>query len=334
MPEHFCFTYSDGVTCRLDVLVTNYLSAEPEYSFYTRSQVQKLIEQQAVSLNGVVCTKKSTLCLSGSAIEVRLPEPEPLVIEPWDVPLQIAYEDESLLVVNKGRGMTVHPGAGNPNRTLLNALAAYFGGPRFKGGVALGLAERYGIVHRLDKDTTGLLVVAKTQRALQGLTAQFGTGTIGRRYRALVFTTPRGRRAVQLKESGAVDAPIGRHPTRRTLMAVVTEGGRRAVTHWRRIEQFEYGALLELKLETGRTHQIRVHMAQIGSPVVGDQSYGNCSGLPKVLTQAAEKLGRQALHAYQLEFLHPESGKPITVQCELPTDFLEILETFRDYRER
>jgi len=242
--------------------------------------------------------------------------------------LEVLHEDESLLVINKPAGLTMHPGAGNRAHTLVNALVAHFGAGSTPELFSSGVTGRPGIVHRLDRDTTGLVVVAKTAHALHSLSRQFATRTVGRAYCALVLSTPRGLRAVNTVDGGTIDRPIGRHPTKRTLMAIAAEG-RRAVTHWRVLERFAYGTLIEARLETGRTHQIRVHFDSLGCPVIGDKTYGDFSPLPQTLRRAAERFGRQALHAQVLEFDHPVSHKRLAFSGEPPSDFAALLEAFR-----
>jgi 23S rRNA pseudouridine1911/1915/1917 synthase len=238
--------------------------------------------------------------------------------------LEILFEDEHLIVINKPCGLSMHPGAGNRVATLANAVVAHVG--THQGEV--GEVDRPGIVHRLDKDTTGVVVVAKSAKALTGLAKQFNDRTIKREYLSLVFTTPRAKRAVQLQDSGEVVAAIGRHPTERTKMAVHAEG-RPALTKWRVVERFSYGTLLANTLQTGRTHQIRVHMDSIGSPVIGDTMYGDFSGLPKHLKEAAERFGRQALHAASLGFSHPIHDTFQEFSAPLPDDMEVLISQFR-----
>jgi len=278
-----------------------------------------------VCIDGAVVLKAGHLTKAGNCIEVTVPEVKSHEIVPYDFPLEIEYEDDTLMVVNKPSSLVVHPGAGNTSHTLLNALVHYTKHSEDE----LKNVPRFGIVHRLDKDTTGLIVVAKTSEAHTKLSAQFSERTVSRSYQALVMTTPRDRRAVQLEEEGVIDTFMGRHPTKRTLMAVVTSGGRRAITHWKRVEKMAYGCLLEVTLKTGRTHQIRVHMNYLGSPVYGDQVYGNFSSVPKNLILEAKQLGRQALHAYKLEFTHPSSGERMRFGSSIPEDFVNFLEACR-----
>jgi 23S rRNA pseudouridine1911/1915/1917 synthase len=195
----------------------------------------------------------------------------------------------------------------------------------------VGEHDRPGIVHRLDKDTTGVVVVAKSTPVHAALSKQFADRTTERSYRALVYTTPRAKRVVQLQDHGEIAKPIGRHPTQRTLMTI-SEKGKPAVTQWRVVERFAYGTVVECRLQTGRTHQIRVHMDSIGCPVIGDATYGDFSNLPSQLREAAERFGRQALHAATLAFRHPISGEQLSFSAELPADFQSLLEFFRLFR--
>lgn len=245
---------------------------------------------------------------AGDRIEVEIPPPRSPGLVPEPIPLDVAYEDAEVLVINKPAGLTVHPGAGRQTGTLVHAILA-----RCPGLPGIGGEDRPGIVHRLDKDTSGLLVVAKTERALRALQAQIQTRRAGREYRALVH----GRVA---RPQGRIEAPIGRDPRHRTRMAVVASG-RHAVTHYRVAEAFEAATLLDVRLETGRTHQIRVHCASIGHPVVGDPVYGRRPN--------PWGLARQALHAHRLTFAHPVSGAPLSFTAPLPADMAAALRLLR-----
>jgi 23S rRNA pseudouridine1911/1915/1917 synthase len=266
---------------------------------------------------------------SGDVVIVVLPPERPSTLEPFDLPLDISFEDEHLIVLNKPAGLSMHPGAGNSGHTLANAIVKHVG----REQLGVGPTDRPGIVHRLDKDTTGIVVVAKTTPVLAALSKQFAERSVDRSYRALVFSTPRGVRAVQRAEEGVVDAPIGRHPTQRRLMAI-SERGKPAVTHWRVLERFRYVTLLECMLKTGRTHQIRVHMQSIGSPVIGDAVYGDLSNLPQPLRDAAQRFGRQALHAATLACTHPVTHERLSFSAALPADMQALLETFRRFEVR
>jgi len=245
---------------------------------------------------------------AGDRIEVEIPPPRDVGLEPERIPLDVVYEDAELLVINKPAGLTVHPGAGRQTGTLVHAVLAHC--PMLPG---IGGEHRPGIVHRLDKDTSGLLVVAKTERALRHLQAQIQARRARRDYRALVH----GRMSAP---EGRIDAPVGRDPRHRTRMAVVPTG-RTAVTHYRVAEAFDAATALDVRLETGRTHQIRVHCAYIGHPVVGDPVYGRRPN--------PWGLARQALHAHRLAFVHPVSGLPLSFTAPLPADMTAALRLLR-----
>jgi 23S rRNA pseudouridine1911/1915/1917 synthase len=285
---------------RLDIYLAAHLRG------VTRSQVKALIERGDVVVEGTQ-PKPSHLVRPGQRIEVRIRlAPQPTRPEPEPIPITIAYEDEDLAVVDKPAGIAVHPGAGRTGGTLVNALLAAL--PRLSGLDR----TRPGIVHRLDKDTSGLIVVAKTETAHQALVAQIRARTARREYAALL------RGAVPWQER-AVTAPIGRHPVRRRQMAV-REGGREATTYFAVAERLGSFTLVECRLESGRTHQIRVHAKHIGYPVTGDPVYGRRGELG---------LTRQFLHASRLSFDHPRTGKPMTVTSPLPSDLQEALDALR-----
>ena len=247
------------------------------------------------------------------AYEVRIPEPAPAHNEPQDIALEIVYEDDHLVIVDKPAGMVVHPAAGNFDGTLVNALLHHCAGRLSSiGGVA-----RPGIVHRIDKDTSGLLVVAKTDVAHEGLSAQFAKHSIDRRYQAIVAGVP-------VPASGTVDAPLARSSANRQKMAIVAEGrGKRAVTHFRLVTPLREAALIECRLETGRTHQVRVHMTSIGHPLLGDPVYGRTRTVHRdVLNQLDFK--RQALHAAVLGFVHPVSKENLSFKSAVPSDMQEL----------
>jgi 23S rRNA pseudouridine1911/1915/1917 synthase len=314
----------EGTADRLDKII---LAELAERLHASRSQVAKWIEKGSVEVNGERELRPGAKVQPGSTISLSVPPPDPTHLTPYDYSLEILFEDEHLMVINKPFGLSMHPGAGNRVTTLANAVVAHVGANQRK----VGEEDRPGIVHRLDKDTTGVVVVAKSVAALTGLSKQFNDRTIKREYLSLVFTTPRAKRAVQLQDSGEVDAPIGRHPTERTKMAVSPEG-RSAVTKWRVVERFSYGTLLANTLQTGRTHQIRVHMDSIGSPVIGDTVYGDFSGLPKNLKEAADRFGRQALHAATLGFFHPLLGTFQEFSAPLPNDMESLVLLFRSFK--
>lgn len=311
---------------RLDKLIA--ASYQDQLGAPSRSQLKQWIEAGRVRVNGSVVTKAGALVAHGAQVEISPPEPSPLHAVPFEFPLEILFEDDALVVLNKPPGISMHPGAGDRERTLVNALVAHW------GGMPSGFADKHrpGIVHRLDKDTSGVVVVAKTPAALASLSTQFAHRTIERRYLALVLSTPRGKRTVGSAESGTVETRLGRHPRHRTMMAVVQEGGRLARTEWQVVERFGYGVLVQLRLGTGRTHQIRVHMEHIGSPVIGDQVYGDFSSLPAPLKRAADQCGRQALHAASLAFDHPVTGSRLSFSAPPPADVARLVEFFRSFK--
>ena len=278
----------------------------------SRSRLQKLIEQGHVQVNGEVCTSKKLEVKLGDRIQIDIPAAQPLELQAEDIPLDILYEDDSLLILNKPAGLVVHPSAGHEAGTMVNALLAHcLTLPGING------VQRPGIVHRLDKDTTGAIAVAKTEQAFHHLQEQFRTKTARRDYLAIVYGAPP-------QESGTVDQPIGRHPVERQKMAVVSEEkGRRAITHWRVKERLGNYTLMEFELETGRTHQIRVHSAFIGHPIVGDLTYG--SGRKSVNVN----LPGQALHAWRLRLRHPLTEDWVVAIAPLPSTFTKLLEVLK-----
>lgn len=271
----------------------------------TRSFAQQLLAEGRVLCNGRSVAKSARLT-QGDALCVSLPDAQPVEIIPQDIPLDIVYEDSSLLVVNKPKGMVVHPAAGNPDGTLVNALLYHCAG-RLSG---INGEVRPGIVHRIDKDTSGLLVAAKNDFAHLALSAQLADHTMARTYEAVVCGNLR-------EDAGTVDAPIGRHPTDRKRMAVTQKNARRAVTHWSVIARYNGYTHIRCELETGRTHQIRVHMAHIGHPLLGDLVYGH--------KRPEKGLSGQCLHARALRFLHPRTGELVTFTCPLPDYFQDVL---------
>ncbi len=301
MPEQWIADVSEA-GIRLDAFLAEKMDR-------SRASVQKLIEAENVWVNGSFVAKNARL-REGDSVEVELPPPEILNVRPENIPLDIVYEDGDLLVVNKPKGMVVHPAPGNPDGTLVNALLFHCG-DSLSG---INGVIRPGIVHRIDKDTSGLLIVAKNDRAHQCLAEQISAHTFTRIYNAVVYGGFR-------EEEGTVSAPIGRHPVDRKRMAVVSSGGRQAVTHYRVIEHFESFSFVECRLETGRTHQIRVHMAHIGHPVAGDPVYG-----PK---KCITELNGQCLHARVIGFVHPTTGKYLEFDSGLPDYFVKFLEKLR-----
>ncbi len=287
----------------------------------TRSAVQRLIEEGMVRMAGVV-PKASLKLRPGDLLEVVIPPPEPTTALPEDIPLEILYEDGDLVVVNKPAGMVVHPGAGNSEGTLVNALLGHCHDLSGIGGEL-----RPGIVHRIDKDTSGILVVAKSDAAHQGLAKQFSEHTVKRIYLAMVFGSMKS-------DSGRIEGIIGRHPVDRKKMSGKARSGKHAVTHWRVMGRYPGFCLLRLRLETGRTHQIRVHLSESGHPLLGDPVYGGSGRLADLkdvgLRAMVKGLGRQALHAKTLGFIHPVSGQYMEFDSELPPDMQSVL----DYCER
>lgn len=283
---------------------------------YSRSQLQSWIAQGLTKLDQVVVTKNKTLVYPGQVIEIDAKLEENENWEAEAIPLEIVYEDEQLLVLNKPPGIIVHPGAGNPKSTLVNALLHY--------DHNLKTLPRAGLIHRLDKDTSGLLLVAKTLEAQNALGKQMQDREITRIYHAIVKGHP------QL--TGTINLPMGRHPTQRTKMAVLRSGGKEAITHYQVLEQFPAHSYVEVKLQTGRTHQIRVHFAYIKHPVLGDPVYSKQlknSRLSKSMTESISNFKRQALHAKKLSFIHPTTLEVCNFESELPDDFQIILDELR-----
>ena len=274
----------------------------------TRSQAARLIESGEVAVTGKTAGKSYKLA-GGEDIAVTLPEPEPVEAVPQDIPLDVVYEDADVIVVNKPSGMVVHPAPGHPDGTLVNALLYHCAGTLSGVGGAL----RPGIVHRIDRDTSGLIIAAKNDAAHQYLSAQLADHTLARTYECIVVGKLR-------EDRGTVDAPIARHPTDRKRMAVVA-GGREAVTHWEVIARYPGYTHVRCRLETGRTHQIRVHMAYIGHPILGDTVYGAKKEVPG--------LTGQCLHAVGLRFLHPRTHEVVELSCPLPEEFTRMLQKIR-----
>ena len=304
MVDAFIFTVDESQAGeRIDkYLCTNMLS-------FTRSAVQKVIDSGTVTVGGIAVTKNYKV-RAGDKIAVQMPQNRELDVEPQDIPLDIRYEDDDLLVVNKPKGMVVHPAPGNPDGTLVNALLYHC-----KGSLSgINGVIRPGIVHRIDKDTSGLLIVAKTDFAHISLAEQISTHSFSREYQTVVY-------GHMNTESGTVDAPIGRHPTDRKKMAVTQKNSKHAVTHFFVQQQYRDFTHLRVQLETGRTHQIRVHMAYIGHPVAGDPVYGP----KKVITS----LGGQCLHAGHIGFKHPRTRQIIEIDSELPEYFEAFLKGLR-----
>ena len=279
---------------------------------FSRSRLQNWVKQGRVLVDGTTRKPREKVFAGQQLVLNAVMEPQ-VPSQPQQIPLDIIYEDPDLLVINKPAGLVVHPAAGNPDGTLQNALLYH--------DATLAELPRAGIVHRLDKDTTGLMVVAKSPVAHKNLVAALQARTVKREYLALVKGLPTA--------GGTIDVPIGRHPTKRTRMAVV-HNGKPAVTHYRVLERFRIHTLLQVNLETGRTHQIRVHMAYLHCPLVGDPVYGGRLSLPPAAdeqtTTALRAFKRQALHAHKLGLTHPVSGEPLEWQVSLPDDMQQLLD--------
>lgn len=292
---------------RLDVFLARQMEG------LTRSAAQKLLLSSAVMCDGRALAKNART-VSGAAYEVILPDAVPVSIEPEAIPLAVAYEDEDVIVIDKPKGMVVHPAAGHPNGTLVNALLHHCGSSL--SGINGEL--RPGIVHRIDKDTSGLLIAAKNDFAHQALASQLADHTLHRVYECIVCGGVR-------QDAGTIDAPIGRHPADRKKMAVTEKHSRPAVTHYRVLARYRGYTHLECRLETGRTHQIRVHLSWRGHPILGDLVYG----------RKKPELGQdtQCLHARRLTFVHPRTGQPVTVESPLPPYFTQVLEKLAPAQE-
>lgn len=300
----------DAEPMRLDLYLSGQLAGE------TRASVQRLIEAGAVLVNGHQA-RASLKLRGGENVSVDIPEPVEAEPQPESIDLEVLYEDSDLIVVNKPAGMVVHPGAGNSSGTLVNALLGHCTDLSGIGGEL-----RPGIVHRLDKGTSGVMVAAKNDHAHQGLSAQFHVHSIKRIYQALVFGNPAA-------DNGKIESIIGRHPTERLRQSGKARNGKHAVTRWRVKERYGRICLVELRLETGRTHQIRVHMTEAGFPLLGDPLYpdgGRTNNLadPRLKKMIAS-LGRQALHARTLGFIHPSTGDYLEFTCDMPDDMTAIV---------
>jgi 23S rRNA pseudouridine1911/1915/1917 synthase len=310
-----CVVPADAAGDRLDKVLTAALAD------LSRSRLRTLLDQGCVRSAGVTITDPSWRVKPGQTFAILIPDPVPARPEPQALPLVVVYEDDEVLVVDKPPGLVVHPAPGNVDRTLVNALLAHCGDSL----AGIGGVCRPGIVHRLDKDTSGLLVVAKSDRAHAGLSSQFGDRTISRTYVAAVWGLPSPR-------EGQISGNIGRSASDRKKMAVVAGGGKPALTRYRVTRGFgAAAALVECRLETGRTHQIRVHFASIGHPLLGDPLYGRSRTagrsklVPAVVQASLFGFPRQALHARRLEFRHPTSGEMLAFEAELPDDLKQLI---------
>jgi 23S rRNA pseudouridine1911/1915/1917 synthase len=290
---------------RLDVWLSQ------EISDLSRSRLQSLIEKGHVTINDQICQSKKEIVKKGDRVSVTIPDAEPLNLKPEEIPLDILYEDQYLIIINKPAGLVVHPAPGHHHGTLVNALLAHC--PLAE----IGGVQRPGIVHRLDKDTSGAIAIAKTDIAHQNLQAQLKAKTARREYLGIVYGSPK-------TTTGTINLPIGRHPIDRKKMAIIPEekGGRIAITHWQIQERLGNYTLIHYQLETGRTHQIRVHSTHIGHPLVGDPVYSSHHSL-------GVKLPGQALHAWKLTLQHPITGDIINAIAPLPEKFITLLEILR-----
>jgi 23S rRNA pseudouridine1911/1915/1917 synthase len=278
----------------------------------TRSQIKRLIEEKLVLVAGE-SVKPSRKLEAGEVVQTTLPEPEPIDVLPEDIPIDIIYEDEYIAVVNKPPGIAVHPGAGVRRGTLVNALLY-----RCKDLSGIGGKIRPGIVHRLDKDTSGVMVVAKNDTAHNSLVNQFKSRTVGKKYLAIVEGNLK-------RDSGEFFSKIGRHPVERKKMSSKAKTGREALTHWKVIKRFKDATLVEAEPKTGRTHQIRVHFSENGFPILADAVYGHKKRKSPAVASAAKKMGRQALHASEIRFFHPQTQEIMEFTAPLPADMSEAL---------
>ncbi len=286
----------------------------------SRSALSRLIDEGRVALDGVAILRPSHRVEPGATAVITLPDPVPSEAVSQDLPLRIVYQDADIAVVDKPAGLVVHPAAGHADRTLVNALLHHV---RDLSGV--GGELRPGIVHRLDRDTSGIMVVAKNDAAHRALTAAWGTTKVTKQYLALVYGSPR-------EAGGTIDRPIARDPKDRKRMAIVASG-RRAVTEWTLLEKLPFTALVRCRIRTGRTHQIRVHLKSIGHPIVGDTTYSGPQwhGVTEIRAQKLLKsMTRQALHAWKLSFPHPTTGEQLTFESPVPDDLRVVLEGLRE----
>ncbi|WP_294564065.1 23S rRNA pseudouridine(1911/1915/1917) synthase RluD [uncultured Succinatimonas sp.] len=319
MPQNVTLTITDEFhNKRLDAALGGLIDT------HSRSTLREYIDEGKVAVDGVVITKPSVKVSSGQTVTVEIPDPEDLDAKPQDLPLDIIYQDDDILVINKPINFVVHPGAGVKDGTVMNAVLYHF--PQTSS------LPRAGIVHRLDKDTSGLMVIALSQLAQQVLTKAIAKHDVVREYEAIAEG--------QITAGGTIDAPIGRDPHVRTKMAVMPEGiGREAVTHYRVMERFRAHTRLRLRLETGRTHQIRVHMASIHHPLLGDNQYGGkrlkmLPGASEDLANMLRNYRHQALHAVHIEFAHPKTKEMMSFDVPIPDEMSTLIDLLReDYKE-
>jgi 23S rRNA pseudouridine1911/1915/1917 synthase len=313
-------SFEDGMPTEIELIVPASEHPEPRLDLwltaqlpdFSRSRCQKLIAQGHIRVGEGICTDKQYRLKVGDRVWIAIPSPEVLDLVPESIPLDILYEDDQLAIVNKPAGMVVHPSAGHSTSTLVHALLAHC--PLS----SIGGTQRPGIVHRLDKDTSGAIAIAKTDFAHQHLQQQLQAKTARREYLGVVYGTPK-------VDNGTIDLPIGRHPVDRQKNAILSidRGGKAAVTHWQIEERLRSFSLLRFRLETGRTHQIRVHTTQMGHPIVGDPVYGTGRSI-------GVKLPGQALHAWQLQLVHPITAEIISVTAPIPSYFLTLLQVLRN----
>lgn len=323
------FNNSGSSALRLDLFLLECFSADPELSGYTRSQIKNLIEKGLAEIEGKKVSKPGTLVHPGGTVTLNLPAQTSAKLEEWPTELPLVYEDQNMIIINKPSGISMHPGAGERQRTVVNALLGKFSGDlvdREDG------QQRAGVVHRLDKDTTGIVMLAKNVRAHAALSKLFSERRITKKYLALALCTPRSRREINRGDQGRIEMPIARDEKNRLRMTVVEQGGRPALSEWRVLERMDYACLLEVNLLTGRTHQIRVHLEYIKSPVIGDPVYGDFTALPPQLRRISREFGRQALHSYSLSFINPEDNKLMEFHAEMPPDMLGLIHEFRTYK--
>lgn len=321
-PAVFFFSIESGEAGqRLDTFIAGHIDQ------CSRSHAALLIRQGFVQVDGHIC-KPGYRVKVNESISARIPPPAPLDLVAEPLALKIIFEDPDLLVINKPAGMVVHPAAGHSTGTLVHGILYHC--PDLEG---IGAEKRPGIVHRLDKDTSGLLVVAKNSRAHHELSRQFKDRNINKNYLAIVAGSPKA-------DQGSIDLPVGRHPVERKKMSTRSKRGRDALTIWQVRERFRGAALLDIELKTGRTHQIRVHCQAVGFPIVGDPVYGRKRALNQMtagnaaLQAVFKKIERQMLHAYRLGFKHPADGRPLSFEAPLPEDMAIVLEQLRRFSEK
>jgi 23S rRNA pseudouridine1911/1915/1917 synthase len=320
------FVFAGERDARLDMFLLENLNSGTQSGKWTRSQIKILIESGQVKIEGKLTKKAGTAVKPGTVVNVIFADTSRPPIKPWDVNIPVIFEDKYLIAVNKPPGISMHPGAGKKDFTLVNALAAHF------NKELISKDSRAGVVHRLDKDTSGVVILAKNVEVHDALSRMFAERKVKKTYIALVLSTPRSKRLVNKNDHGTIETNITRDPKSRVKMSVSKEKGKSALTSWKVKERMSYSSLLEIDLLTGRTHQIRVHFNYVNSPVIGDKTYGDFSAIPAKLRKAAEIFGRQALHAELLEITHPVNKKLLKLKAPLPDDMLELINEFRKYK--